>query len=287
MYQAKAAGRDRLRFFDPDMQAEVTARSALEADLRSAMGAHQFALHYQPQVDGRGQWVGAEALLRWMHPTRGMVPPGDFIGLAEQTGLILPLGLWVLEAACAQLAHWAGRPGLENLSIAINVSAHQFHQADFVAQVLDVLARTGAQARLLKLELTESLLVNNVEDVIDKMSVLKTHGVGFSLDDFGTGYSSLAYLKRLPLDQLKIDQGFVRDILVDPNDTAISRTIVALADSLGLQVIAEGVENQAQRDMLASQGCHAYQGYLFSRPLASEVFEAQVATQVGANDSHA
>ena len=277
MYQAKSAGRNTLRFFDPEMQASVKARSALESDLRKALTDAQFLLHYQPQVDSSGQWFGAEALLRWKHPQRGLVPPGEFISLAEETGLILPLGLWVLETACTQLAAWAGKPGLENLTIAVNVSAHQFRQPDFVGQVLGVLARTGARARRLKLELTESLLVTHVEDVIAKMNLLKTHGVGFSLDDFGTGYSSLSYLKRLPLDQLKIDQGFVRDILVDPNDTAISRTIVALAESLGLQAIAEGVETQAQRDLLASQGCHAYQGYLFGRPLPIDQFEAALA----------
>ena len=274
MYQAKADGRNTLRFFDPEMQASVKARSVLETDLRKALTDAQLLLHYQPQVDSSGQWFGAEALVRWQHPQRGLVPPGEFISLAEETGLILPLGQWVLETACTQLAVWAGKPGREHLTIAVNVSAHQFRQADFVAQVLGVLARTGARARRLKLELTESLLVTHVEDVIEKMNALKTHGVGFSLDDFGTGYSSLSYLKRLPLDQLKIDQGFVRDILIDPNDTAISRTIVALAESLGLQAIAEGVETSAQRDLLASQGCHAYQGYLFSRPLPIDQFQA-------------
>jgi EAL domain-containing protein (putative c-di-GMP-specific phosphodiesterase class I) len=277
MYQAKAAGRNTARFFDPQMQAVVTARAALEAGLREAVANQQFLLHYQPQVIGAGRITGAEALVRWLHPQRGMVSPAEFIPLAEDTGLIFSLGHWVLETACAQLSRWATRPEMAELTLAVNVSARQFHQHDFVAQVLAVLARTGANPHRLKLELTESLLVANVEDVIAKMTALKQVGVGFSLDDFGTGFSSLSYLKRLPLDQLKIDQGFVRDILVDPNDAAISRMVVALADTLGLAVIAEGVETQAQRDFLAGQGCHAYQGYLCSRPLPLDQFEAFVA----------
>jgi EAL domain-containing protein (putative c-di-GMP-specific phosphodiesterase class I) len=202
-----------------------------------------------------------------------MVSPADFIPLAEETGLILPLGHWVLETACRQLATWASRADMAHLTLAVNVSAHQLHQADFVEQVLGVLSETGANPQRLKLELTESLLVDNVEAIIEKMSALKAKGVGFSLDDFGTGYSSLSYLKRLPLDQLKIDQSFVRDVLIDPNDAAIAKTVVALAQSLGLGVIAEGVETKAQRDFLADAGCHAYQGYFFSRPLPLADFE--------------
>jgi EAL domain-containing protein (putative c-di-GMP-specific phosphodiesterase class I) len=202
-----------------------------------------------------------------------MVSPAEFIPLAEETGLILPLGLWVLETACAQLAQWAEQQHTAHLSLAVNVSADQLHQADFVDQVLAVLARTGASPQRLKLELTESLLVSNVENTIAKMATLKAHGVGFSMDDFGTGYSSLSSLKRLPLGQLKIDQGFVRGILIDPNDAAIAKMVIALAGSMGLTVIAEGVEHEAQRDFLASLGCHAYQGYLFSRPLPLHEFE--------------
>jgi diguanylate cyclase (GGDEF)-like protein/PAS domain S-box-containing protein len=272
MYQAKDAGRNTIRFFDPDMQATITQRVALETDLREAVQQGQFLLHYQPQLVGEGnRLTGAEALVRWQHPRRGMVSPADFIPLAE--GLILPLGLWVLETACAQLASWATEPRMAHLALAVNVSAQQFRQGDFVDQVLAVLAATGANPQRLKLELTESLLVNNVEDIITKMTLLKAKGVGFSLDDFGTGYSSLSYLKRLPLDQLKIDQSFVRDVLTDPNDAAIAKMIIALAESLGLAVIAEGVETEAQRHFLARHGCHAYQGYLFSRPLPPEVFE--------------
>lgn len=274
MYQAKAAGRNTVRFFDPQMQAVVTARVALEKGMREGLARDQFLLYYQAQVKGAGQITGVEVLLRWKHPQRGMVSPAEFIPLAEETGLILPLGLWVLNTACSQLAHWATQAPLAHLTIAVNVSARQFHKDDFVDQVLAALARTGANPQRLKLELTEGLLIANVEDVIAKMSALKAAGVGFSLDDFGTGYSSLSYLKRLPLDQLKIDQGFVRDILVDPNDAAIARMVVVLAESLGLAVIAEGVETEAQRDFLAREGCHAYQGYLFSRPLPLVEFEA-------------
>jgi diguanylate cyclase (GGDEF)-like protein len=273
MYQAKAAGRNTLRFFDPAMQAAVTARAALDNDLREALREKQFVLYYQPQVDQARRITGAEALLRWHHPQRGLVSPADFIPLAEETGLILPLGQWVLETACTQLVRWAAHPETSHLTMAVNVSAHQFSQNEFADQVLAVLKNTGANPRKLKLELTESLLVDDVEDTIIKMATLKAEGVAFSLDDFGTGYSSLSYLKRLPLDQLKIDQSFVRDILSDPNDAAIARTIVGLAGSMGLAVIAEGVETEAQLNLLAANGCHAYQGYLFSRPQPVHAFE--------------
>jgi EAL domain-containing protein (putative c-di-GMP-specific phosphodiesterase class I) len=273
MYEAKKAGRNTLRFFDPEMQATISARAALEKDLREGLSARQFMLYYQPQVGAAGNITGTEALIRWQHPQRGVVSPATFIPLAEETGLILPLGAWVLETACQQLVAWATNPACAHLSIAVNVSARQFRQPDFVEQVLAVIDRCGANPHQLKLELTESLLLDDVEEMIAKMSALKTRGIGFSLDDFGTGYSSLSYLKRLPLDQLKIDQSFVRDLLTDPNDVAIAHTIVALAQSLGLSVIAEGVETEAQQDCLAVQGCLAYQGYLFSRPLPVSDFE--------------
>ncbi|MFJ3054683.1 EAL domain-containing protein [Herbaspirillum sp. NPDC087042] len=273
MYKAKETGRNALRFFDPAMQTAVLERAALEAGLRKAIDSDQLLLHYQPQIVEGGRVTGAEVLVRWQHPQRGMVPPGDFIPLAEETGLILSLGNWVLETACKQLATWAGQPNSEHLSIAVNVSAPQLREPDFVQTVLDTIERTGANPRRLKLELTESLLVDNVEDIIQKMFALKAYGVEFSLDDFGTGYSSLSYLKRLPLNQLKIDQSFVRDVLVDPNDASIAKTIVNLAQSLGLGVIAEGVETDAQRSFLADAGCHAYQGYFFCRPVAIEAFE--------------
>lgn len=273
MYQAKGEGRNTIRFFDPDMQAAVTARTTLENDLRKALKQDQFMLHYQPQLDSHGSLLGAEALLRWRHPTRGQVPPAEFIPLAEDTGLILPLGQRVLESACNQLVSWATRPETARIALSVNVSARQFHHPDFVDQVLAVIGRTGADPRNLMLELTESLLVDDMESTIEKMSALKSEGIGFSLDDFGTGYSSLAYLKRLPLNLLKIDRSFVQDVLTDPNDEAIIRTIIALGQSLGLSVIAEGVETEAQREFLMQLGCLAYQGYLFSPPMPIEEFD--------------
>lgn len=273
MYQSKAAGRNTLHFFDQTMQTTLTARASLEADLYRGLQKQQFLLYYQAQVDDGGRITGAEALVRWQHSRHGTVSPAEFIPLAEETGLILQLGHWVLESACAQLATWAKRHETAHLELAVNVSAREFRQTDFVDQVLAVLDRTRADPRKLKMELTESLLVSNVDDIITKMTALKAKGVGFSLDDFGTGYSSLYYLKQLPLDQLKIDQGFIRDILVDLNDAAIAKMIVALAETMGLSVIAEGVETVAQRDFLFRHGCHAYQGYLFSRPLALGAFE--------------
>jgi diguanylate cyclase (GGDEF)-like protein/PAS domain S-box-containing protein len=273
MYKSKERGRNAVYFFDPDMQTAVVERAALEAGLRDAIEDNQFLLHYQAQIDGN-RLTGAEALVRWQHPTRGLVAPAEFIPLAEETGLILALGSWVLEAACVQLARWATRPDMADLTIAVNVSVQQFREPDFVEKVLAIIRRTGARPDRLKLELTESVLVDNVQDIIEKMGALRAKGVVFALDDFGVGYSSLSYLKRLPLDQLKIDRSFVRDVLVDPNDAVIAKTIVALAHSLGLGVIAEGVETEAQRDFLAAAGCYAYQGYYFCRPLPVEGFEA-------------
>jgi EAL domain-containing protein (putative c-di-GMP-specific phosphodiesterase class I) len=267
MYQAKAAGRNTVRFFDPGLQAAVTARASLEADMRLALAQSEFFLHYQPQVDAEGRCTGVEALVRWQHPERGMVSPAQFIPAAEETGLILELGRQVLQQACAVLAGWAHTPHTAALTLAVNVSSRQFKHPDFVHQVKDTLARSGADPSRLKLELTESLLVDDMTLIIDKMTQLRLHGVSFSLDDFGTGYSSLAYLRRLPLDQLKIDQSFVRDVLTDPNDAVIARTIIGLGRSLGLNVIAEGVETAEQRDFLLAQGCLSYQGYFFSRPL--------------------
>ena len=270
MYQAKEAGRNTVRFFDPEMHAAVLHRVALEQDLRIALQKDHLVLFYQVQVDPQGRAVGTEALVRWRHPQRGLISPGEFIPLAEESGLILPLGQWVLHSACEQLARWASEPQHAHLTVAVNVSGRQMLQADFVAQVLQTLEVTGAPAQRLKLELTESLLLDSPQDVITKMSALKDHGVGFSLDDFGTGYSSLAYLRQLPMDQIKIDQSFVQNIVTDPRATAIVRTIVTLADNLGLSVIAEGVETEAQRESLAANGCYAYQGYLFGYPVPVE-----------------
>jgi diguanylate cyclase (GGDEF)-like protein/PAS domain S-box-containing protein len=274
MYQAKTVGRNTLRFFDPEMQAVVTARAALETDLRAALARDEFLLHFQPQMHALGRCTGVEALVRWAHPQRGMVPPAQFIPLAEETGLILALGRWVLHTACAQLASWQNDPALSQLTMAVNVSSRQFRHSGFVDEVARVLTSTGAPSHLLKLELTESLLVEDMETTIAIMEALRTLGVCFSLDDFGTGYSSLSYLKRMPLDQLKIDRSFVRDLLTDPNDAAIVDTIIGLSRNLGLEVIAEGVETEEQREMLIDAGCMYYQGYLFSRPLSADVLEA-------------
>ena len=280
MFQAKAAGRNALRIFDPEMEAAIAARSLMEIEMRQAIRHDQLLLHYQPQLDADGRVIGAEALVRWQHPRRGMVPPAEFIPLAEETGLIVPLGQWVLAQACAQLSNWAADPATRGLSLAVNVSARQFRHPDFIKQVAGMIERTGIPPQQLELELTESMLVDDVEDTIAKMNHLKARGVRFSLDDFGTGYSSLSYLKRLPLDQLKIDQSFVRDVLTDANDAVIARTIIALGQSLGLAVIAEGVEQEAQRAFLAHNGCSYFQGYLFSRPLGLRQFEAFVRDQV-------
>lgn len=266
MYQAKAAGRNAVRFFDPAMQAAVAARAEMESTMRTALANNEFMLHYQIQVDGEGKTTGVEALVRWKHATLGPISPAVFVPMAEETGMILPLGQWVLETACNQLVEWAQNPATQDWTMAVNVSASQFSQADFVAKVDLALKRTGANPNLLKLELTESMLVHDVDSIIVKMNTIKSRGVSFSLDDFGTGYSSLTYLKRLPLDQLKIDQSFVRDVFTDPSDAVIVRTIIALGHSLGLKVIAEGVETLDQRDFLANLGCDAFQGFYFGYP---------------------
>ena len=276
MYQSKAAGRNVIRFFDPEMQALIADRVEMEEDLRNGLRNDEFFLCYQPQVDNQGRLLGAEALLRWRNPRRGMIPPSTFIPLAEDSGLIVSVGNWVMYAACKQLVLWAQQPLTSKLTLAVNVSAKQLRQMDFVDQIVEVLNVTGANPKRLKLELTESLMVNNIEDVIAKMTELKNIGVGFSIDDFGIGYSSLSYLKLLPLDQLKIDQSFVRDVLTDPNDAVIARTIIALGKSLNLQVIAEGVETLSQREFLDNYGCDAYQGYLFSKPVPADEFERDV-----------
>jgi len=274
MYQAKAAGRNAVRFFDPEMQAVATANAALAADLRQAWRDNRLRIEYQPQVGMDGCMTGVEALLRWEHPTRGLVGPDQFIPTAEETSLIIPIGHWVLEAACAQLALWAQRPERAHLRIAVNVSVRQFRHPEFIDEVVSCVRRAGIPPDRLKLELTESLLVENLDAAIAKMRNLKDMGVRLSVDDFGIGYSSLSYLKRLPIDELKIDRAFVKDILTDDNDAAIATTIIGLCRSLGLEVIAEGVETEAQRAFLAAQGCQRYQGYLFCRPLAIEQLEA-------------
>ena len=274
MYQSKKAGRNTMRFFDPKMQAAINAHASLENELRLAMEKQQFELHYQVQVDSANRLLGAEALIRWIRPERGMVSPNEFIQLAEETGLILPVGRWVLETACAQLQAWQHHELTRGLTIAVNISPKRFHQPDFVKEVKTVVKRHAIDPRLLKLELTESLLLDNIEEAIKTMSVLNDIGVQLSLDDFGTGYSSLQYLKRLPLDQLKIDQSFVRDLASDSSDKAIVKTIIAMAHSMDLGVIAEGVETMEQRQILLDMGCTNFQGYLFSTPLPVEKLEA-------------
>jgi EAL domain-containing protein (putative c-di-GMP-specific phosphodiesterase class I) len=256
------------------MQVSVQAHAALESELRQAIERRDFQLYYHVQVDGANRILGAEALIRWIHSERGLILPADFIPLAEETGLILPIGEWVLETACAQLKLWQQDELTRNFVLAVNMSARQFRQAEFVAQVRAAIRRHAIDPRLLKLELTESLLLHDIEDIISTMNALNDIGVLFSLDDFGTGYSSLQYLKRLPFDQVKIDQSFVRDIVTDPSDKAIVKTIIAIAHTLDLDVIAEGVETGQQLKILQSMGCTNFQGYLFSKPVTLEMFEA-------------
>ncbi|MFZ2302132.1 MAG: EAL domain-containing protein, partial [Gallionella sp.] len=275
MYQAKKAGRNVLRFFDPAMQATITARAIQEADLRRAVAEQEkFTLYYQAQIDSSGRLIGAEALVRWQHPEHGMMLPGEFIPLAEETGLILPLGHWVLTAACKQLVAWAAQPETAHLTLAVNVSAKQIHLPTFVEEVLTLVDHFGVDPTKLKLEITESMLLDNVDATIANMAILKARGISFSMDDFGTGYSSLQYLKRLPLDQLKIDRSFVHDIATDNNDKAIVDTIIAMAKNLNLNIIAEGVETVAQQQLLKDKGCTAFQGYLLGRPIPIEQFGA-------------
>jgi diguanylate cyclase (GGDEF)-like protein/PAS domain S-box-containing protein len=273
MYEAKGSGRNGMRFFDPAMDAEVAHRAALENDLRSAIEHQQLELHYQPQVNAQGDTVGVEALVRWPHPVRGRVSPAEFIPIAEESGLILGLGAWVLDEACRQLAVWTDHPQLRRVTVAVNISARQIQHDDFVAQVRAVVRRHGIEPRRLKLELTESVLISDIQGIADKMMALQLDGIRFALDDFGTGFSSLSYLKRLPLDQLKIDSSFVRDILIDPSDKAIAQMVISLGNSLELEVIAEGVETEEQSAVLAALGCHRYQGYLYGKPCDAATLE--------------
>ncbi|MCX7255848.1 MAG: EAL domain-containing protein [Polaromonas sp.] len=279
MYQAKASGRNAVCFFDPEMQQAINASAAVSTELHIALREHQFRLHYQPQVNRQGRLVGVEALLRWQHPTRGLLAPDAFIPMAEESGLILPLGHWALKTACEQLAAWSRWPLASSLSMAVNVSVCQFRHPEFVERVMAEIERTGIRPQRLKLELTESVLADGMEITLAKMGTLKAMGVTLALDDFGMGYSSLSLLKRLPLDQLKIDRSFVSDVLSDRNDAAISRTIITLAHSLNLQVVAEGVETQAQRDFLLNEGCDLFQGFLFAEPLTLQALEAYLVAQ--------
>ncbi|MDB5868354.1 MAG: hypothetical protein JWP96_686 [Polaromonas sp.] len=279
MYQAKTTGRNALSFFNPEMQAAINASAVVNSELHIALRQRQFVVHYQPQVDRRGRVTGVEALLRWQHPVRGLVKPADFIPLAEDTGLILPLGQWALAAACDQLAAWDSSPAMAGLSMAVNVSVRQFCHPDFVDMVMAEIGRTGVKPQRLKLELTESLLADGIDVTLARMGTLKALGVTLALDDFGMGYSSLSVLKRLPLDQLKIDRSFVSEVLTDRADAAISRTIITLAHNLSLEVVAEGVETQAQLDFLIAEGCDQFQGYLFAKPLPIAELEAYLKAQ--------
>ena len=276
MYQAKHAGRDAIRIFDPAMQSALNERTALEIFLRQALSRKELFLYYQVQVDMTGQAVSAEALVRWDHPQHGWVSPAQFIPLAEETDLILLIGHWVLLQSCITLVHWAKHSVTNHLKLAVNVSARQFRQDDFVDQVYKILQESGANPKLLKLEITESLIMDNLDDSIAKMHAIKLLGVGFSIDDFGTGYSSLSYLQKMPLDQLKIDQAFVRNLVDDSQDTAIIRIILALGKSLGLTVIAEGVETEVQRNYLNKYGCSVFQGFLFGKPMPRAEFESHL-----------
>jgi diguanylate cyclase (GGDEF)-like protein/PAS domain S-box-containing protein len=277
MYQAKDSGRNTIRFFDPNMQSHLEKRAAIEVDLRTAYESkEQLIPYYQVQINQLGKAIGAELLLRWQHPHTGMISPAEFIPVAEQTGLIIVIGRQVIRQACEQLQKWSQQPEFSQLSIAVNVSPIQFNQPHFVDDVLNIVSNSKINPLLLKLELTESSLLKNVDQSIEKMQQLQNSGIGFSMDDFGIGYSSLSYLKRLPLDQLKIDQSFVRDIAIDPNDAIIARTIIAMAQNMNLQVIAEGVETEAQKNFLEQNGCSTFQGYFFGRPVPVKEFEQQL-----------
>ncbi len=276
MYQAKLAGKNRLRNFDVDMQKQVEERLALEGDLRNAIQRGQFVLHLQAQYNNDRRIFGAEVLLRWLHPARGLILPGEFISVAEETGDIIDIGKWIIETACSLLKAWESSTDFKNLVLAVNVSPRQFHDQGFVEFVSEAITRSGIDPTLLKLEITESLMLDNIEIALEKMATLRAAGVSFSLDDFGTGYSSLSYLKRLPLSQLKIDQSFVRDVTRDKNDATLVRTIIGMAENLNLSVIAEGVEQEDQLHLLGKMGCNAYQGYFFSRPVALADFEGMI-----------
>ena len=286
MYRAKAAGRNAIRFYDPEMQTTIAAKLALETAIRDSFQQNFFTLHYQPQLDRDGRIVGAEALVRWTHPAYRHVPPSVFIPLAEETGLIHPLGQWVLQEACARLRAWALEPATSQLTLAVNVSAHQFGHGDFVAEVLQTIRASGANPALLKLELTESALVNEIDDAVGKIAALKEHGVRFSLDDFGTGYSSLSYLRFLPFEQLKIDRSFINRIPGDSKDSSLVRAIIAMGHSLGLTVVAEGVETAEQCAFLARLGCDAYQGFLFCKPVDMGEFQRFLHAHVAASQNN-
>ncbi|MDO8453995.1 MAG: EAL domain-containing protein, partial [Sulfurimonas sp.] len=276
LYKSKECGRNAFKFFEPNMESALKERAEIEKELREAINKEEFVLFYQAQINESKKVVGAEALVRWSHPTKGLISPLVFIPVAEECDIILKLGDWILKSACSELQRWSRIDAMKEITLAINISVKQFGQNNFVSNILSIIKESGANPRLIKLEITESMLVEDKEGIIEKMGKLKEVGIRFSLDDFGTGYSSLSYLKQLPLNQLKIDQSFVRDILTDKNDEIICKSTIALAESMGLNVIAEGVETEEQKEMLYSLGCRAYQGYLFSKPIPSKEFETFV-----------
>lgn len=279
LHQAKESESRSVQLYTPALQMAIRARYDLELELRKAIANNEFFLLYQPQVNGQGKAFGVEALMRWQHPDRGVVSPADFIPIAEHSGLIIPLGRWVISQACKQLAQWSADEATASLTCAVNVSARQFRSADFVEHLSRVLDETGVPAERLKVELTETLLLDDIEGAVEKISALNQLGVGVSLDDFGTGYSSLSYLKRLPLTQLKIDQTFVKDVTKDTTPAMIARSIIGLGASLNLDVIAEGVETEAQLQWLKEAGCRAYQGYFFAKPISADEISDRVANQ--------
>jgi diguanylate cyclase (GGDEF)-like protein len=282
MYQAKNNGRNNLLFYDPKIQNSLNQRNELEVQLHTALTEKQLRLYYQIQVDHIHGAIGAEVLLRWQHPIHGLVYPDQFIAIAEESSLIVQIGHWVLQTACAQLRSWAAHPATEKLSLSVNVSARQFRQADFVEEVGRIVTQTGVNPQRLKLELTESLVLHNVADTTDKMNKLNGIGIQFSMDDFGTGYSSLAHLSSLPIQELKIDRSFVEHIPSKKRDTAIVQAIIGLAENLGIAVIAEGVETEEQRLCLERFGCQSYQGYLFGKAMPIEQFEKIYLPETGA-----
>jgi len=266
VYAAKSAGRNTFRFFDAQSQANLVHRSQLMADLRNAVQLNQFVVWYQPQVTDEGRWVGMEALVRWQHPVHGLIPPATFIPLAEESGVIYQLGRWVLRTACQQLVAWSADPQRELLTVSVNVSGRELQQADYVERVVEILQSTGVNPLWLKLELTESMFVGDIDGIIEKMQALRAQGIGLSVDDFGTGYSSLSYLRRLPIDEIKLDKSFLDGALANPKAAALVKSIISVGLDMGLQVVAEGVETVAERNFLKANGCREFQGYLFGRP---------------------
>jgi len=273
MYRAKEGGKNSIHFFHPAIQEAADSRIQIENELRRALKNEEFELYFQPQIDANNQLIGAEALIRWQHPEIGIVLPGEFIPVAEESGLIIDIGNWVIESACQQLANWSSKK-IDPPQISINISPRQFRQNDFVSNIDQTLSRYNVDPNKLLIELTEGILFNDIDDAVSKMHAIRSLGVRFSLDDFGTGYSSLAYLQKLPLDHIKIDQTFVRALDQNPNNAAIVETIINMGHNLNLKVIAEGVESKGELNVLKRMNCGEFQGYYFYKPLPITQFEA-------------